>query len=196
LSQADAQVIAQVEPGPIKTNPSDCAEDFIAKHSSSSDSLASNDHLTSSSRTQTPTPAQKRAGMKLHCVFLRSSCILPNYLDPLRGPFGESWTHVEEISAPVFDTMIRHAGWHFIFVHGTRSRRGFGVTRDDATHRAVIRALGEVSGECNAAELDSVQVAKYPGFHVARVTVQPRQVQQHTSLGIADKKHPEAVPAR
>lgn len=134
--------------------------------------------------------------MKVHSVFLRSSCILPNYLDPLRKPFGESWTRVEEIAAPVFDTMIRHAGWHFICVHGTRSRRGLGVTRDDATHRAVGRALSEVGIQCNAAELNSVQVTKYPGFHVARVTIQPRQIQQHTLLGIPDKKHPEAVPVR
>lgn len=75
-------------------------------------------------------------------------------------------------------------------------RRGLGTTRDDATHRAVGRALGMVTSQCNAAELDSIQVTKYPGFHVARVTIQPRQIQQHTSLGIPDKEHPEAVPAR
>ena len=125
--------------------------------------------------------------MKLHSVFLRSNCILPNYLDPLREPFGNSWTHVEEIVQPVFDKMIRQAGWHYICVHGTCSRRGVGVTRDDATYRAVGRALGQVTSQCNAAELDFVQVTKYPGFHVARVTIQPRQIQQHTSLGIPDK---------
>src|SRR5579863_2376908 len=134
--------------------------------------------------------------MKLHSVYLRSSCILPNCLDPLREPFGKSWTHVEEIGAPVFDTMIRHAGWHFICVHGARSRRGFGVSRDDATHRALGRALREVGSQCNAAELDSVQITKYPGFHVAKVTIQPRQIQQHTLLGIPDEKHPGWLPAR
>jgi hypothetical protein len=134
--------------------------------------------------------------MKPHSVFLRPSCILPHYLDPLREPIGDNWTHVEEIGTPVFDTMIRHAGWHFICVQGTCFRRGFGVTRDDATHRAVVRALREVTRQCNAAELDSVQVTKYPGFHVARATVQPRQIQQHTSLGIPEKRHLHVVPAR
>jgi hypothetical protein len=133
--------------------------------------------------------------MKLHSLFLRSNCILPNYLDPLREPFVNSWTHVEEITAFVFDTMIRHAGWHFICVHGTCSPTRLGHNAS-ATHRAMGRALGEVGSQCNAAELDFVQVTKYPGFHVARVTIQPRQIQQHTSLGIPDKKHPEAVPAR
>ena len=134
--------------------------------------------------------------MKLHSVFLRSSCNLPSCLDPHQEPFGDSWTRVEGIAAPVFDTMIRRAGWHFICVHGTRSRRGLGVTQDDATHRAMGRALREVGSQCNAAELDTVQVTKYPGFHVARVTIQPRQIQQHTLLGIPDQEHPEALPAR
>jgi hypothetical protein len=122
--------------------------------------------------------------MKPHSVFLRSNCILPSYLDPRREPFGSSWTHVQELTAPVFDTMIRQAGWHYICVDGARSRRGLAVTRDDATDRALARALGLVTSECNAAELDFVQVTKYLGFHVARVTIQPRQIQQHTSLGI------------
>ena len=134
--------------------------------------------------------------MKRHSAFLRSTCILPLYLDPLREPFGDNWTHVEEIAASVFDTMIRRAGWNVICVHGTRSRRAFGLTRNDAANRAVVRALGDVTGECNAAELDSIQVRKYPGFHIARATVQPRQIQQHTSLGMTDKRRLQAVPAR
>jgi hypothetical protein len=142
------------------------------------------------------TRANPLAGLKPHSVFLRTSCILPQNLDPLREPIGDNWTHVEEIGTPVFDTVVRHAGWHFICVHGTCSRRGFGVTRDDATHRAVVCALREVTRQCNAAELDSVQVTKYPGFHVAKATVQPRQIQQHTSLGIPDKRHLHVVPAR
>ena len=142
------------------------------------------------------TRANPLAGLKLHSVFLRTSCILPQNLDPLRAPFGDNWTHVEEIGTPVFDTMVRHAGWHFICVQGTFSRRGFGVTRDDATHRAVVRALMVVTRQHNAAELDSVQVTKYPGFHVARATVQARQIQQHTLLGIPDRRHLQVVPAR
>ena len=140
--------------------------------------------------------ANPLAGIKLHSVFLRISCILPQYLEPRTEPMGDNWTKVEEIGTPIFDTMIRHAGWHFICVHGTCSRRGFGVTRNDATHRAVVRALKEVTRQCNAAELDSVRVTKYPGFYVARATLQPRQIQQHTSLGIADNRRLQAVPAK
>jgi hypothetical protein len=120
--------------------------------------------------------------VKLHSVFLRKDCILPDRLDPLREPVGDHWTIVEEIAASVFDEMIRQAGWHFMWVHGSSARRGFGTTRENATGRALTHALNGVGRRCNAAELDSVQVAKYPGFYIAKVAVQLRQVQHHTSL--------------
>ena len=133
--------------------------------------------------------------MKPHSVFLRKGCILSDRLNPLREHFGDNWTLVEEITAPVFDTMIRQAGWHFMWMQGC-SRRGLGLTPEEATQRALARALKGVARRFNAAELDSVQVTKYPGFHVAKVTLQPRHIQQHTSLDIADERHPQAVPAR
>jgi hypothetical protein len=114
--------------------------------------------------------------VKPHSVFLRKGCILSDRFNPLREPCGDNWTLVEEITAPVFDTMIRQAGWHFMWMQA--------------------RALKGVARRFNAAELDSVQVTKYPGFHVAKVTLQPRHIQQHTSLDIADERHAQAVPAR
>lgn len=134
--------------------------------------------------------------MKLHSVFLRRECILPDRLDLFREPFGDDWTLIEEITAPVFDTMIRQAGWHFMWMQGSCSRRGLGSTQEEATHRALVRALKGLTRRFNAAKLDSVQITKYPGFQIANVTMQPRQIQQHTSLDIVDERHPRAVSAR
>ena len=78
--------------------------------------------------------------------------------------------------------MIRQAGWHFIWVHGASAQRGFGKTRQSLTARALTHALKGVAQRFNAAELDSVRVAKYPGFYIAQVDVRPRQLQQDTSL--------------
>ncbi len=66
--------------------------------------------------------------MKRHSVFLRKGCVLPGRLDPLREPFGDNWMLVEEITASIFDTMIRQAGWHSMWMPGSCSRRGFGLT--------------------------------------------------------------------
>jgi hypothetical protein len=120
-----------------------------------------------------------------HSVFLRKKCDLPEPLDPLTEPVGEHWTRVEEISAPVFETMIRQKGWHFMPVDNLRTRKGFGLTKEGAVQRAVARALGAVAGRFNAAELIAVQARKYPGVHIAKVTVQPRQIQRYTWLEIA-----------
>lgn len=120
--------------------------------------------------------------MKLHSVFLRDDCILPNSLDPLRHAFGEHWTQVEGIPAPVFDTMIRQAGWHYIWMLGSCSRRGCARTWEAATDKALSRALHAVSGRSNAAELDRVQINSYLWFHLAKVTVRRRRIQEHSAL--------------
>jgi len=121
---------------------------------------------------------------------------LPKRLDPLREPIGDGWMRVEEIPASVFDTMIRQAGWHFMWILRPSARRGFGITQDAATHRALIRALRGVASRFNAAELDSVRVAKYPGFYIANVTLQSRQIQEHTSLDHVDERRPPMLAVR
>jgi hypothetical protein len=120
--------------------------------------------------------------MKQHSVFLRKGCVLPNRMDPLREAVGENWTQVEELTAKIFDTMIRQAGWHFMWIRKSCARRGIGTSRQNAIDSALIHALGGIASRFNAAELDSIQVAKYLIFHVAKVTVQPRQIQHYTSL--------------
>lgn len=134
--------------------------------------------------------------MKPHSVFLRTECILPKRLDPLREPIGDHWTCVEEIPASVFDTMIRQAGWHFMWILRPSARRGFGWTKDAATGHALVRALRGVANRFNAAELDSVRVAKYPGFFVANVILQSRQIQEHTSLDHFDEPRSRAILAK
>jgi len=134
--------------------------------------------------------------VKLHSVFLRKYCVLPDPVDPLRSPFGEHWTHVEEISSSEFDTMIRHAGWHFIWLSGLCSRRGCARTQAKAIENALGRALGAVSRQSNAADFDSVRVTKYLGFHVANVTLQRCRIQRQSVLEADDSDQPRALHAR
>ncbi len=121
---------------------------------------------------------------------------MPKRLDPLREPVGDGWMRVEEIPASVFDTMIRQAGWHFMWILRPSARRGFGITQDAATRRALISALRGVASRFNAAELDSIRISKYPGFYIANVILQSRQIQEHTSLDSVDERHPPVLAAR
>jgi hypothetical protein len=134
--------------------------------------------------------------VKLHSVFLRKACMLPKRMDPLRAPIGDDWTHLEEIPASVFDTMIRQAGWHFMWILRPSARRGIGITPQAATDRALIRALRGIASRFNAAEFDSIRVRKYPGFYIAKITLQSRQIQEHTSLDYVDERHPRVAAAR
>jgi hypothetical protein len=103
---------------------------------------------------------------------------------------------LEEIEAPVFDTMIRHAGWHFVCLQEECCRSGVGLSRDQAIQQALVRALKGLKARFNAAELESIQVSSYPVFHIAKVTLQPRHIQQKTSLEMGVEDDARAVPAR
>src|ERR1700691_1157758 len=103
-------------------------------------------------------------------VFLRDGCVLRECVDPATAPVGENWTLVEEIAAPVLDTMIRNQGWHFMWVDRPCSRKGFGTTEEGAIQRALPHALNAVASRFNAAELVSLQVNKSLGVNMAIVT--------------------------
>lgn len=153
-------------------------------------------HLSSPSGSNASAACEECAGVKLHSVFLRKGCILPDRLQPLREPFGDNWTLVQEMPALVLDKKIHEEGWHVMWMRGTCLRRGFGLTQEEAAHRALARALNGVARRFDAAELASVQVSKYPGFHIAKVKLQPRQIRRLTALDSACGTHPQAVSAR
>jgi hypothetical protein len=85
-----------------------------------------------------------------------------------------------------FDAMIRQAKWHFMWVQESYSQRGFGTTEDIAIGRALTRALMSIGARFNAAEYDSVETSRFPGFYMAHVTMHARHVQPNTSLEMAD----------
>ena len=134
--------------------------------------------------------------MKLHSVFLRSGCVLPDRLDPSLEPIDEGWSVVKDIPALLFDGMVRQAGWHFMWLQEAYSRRAFGLTEEAAIRRALSRALKGVSRRFNAAELDSIRITQYPGFQVADVTVLTLHIQQHGSLNLTAGQQLQPAPAR
>jgi len=132
----------------------------------------------------------------IHSIFLRTGCALPDRVDPLRERFCDDWTCVEKIEASGLDVMIRRAGWHFMWVRRSCTRRGYGRTEESATHQAVARALSGIARRFNAAEFDSLRIMRFPGFYIANVTMEARQIQQNTSLDIANEGHLQPTPAR
>ena len=120
--------------------------------------------------------------MKLHAIFLRDECALPDKFVLRQERFCRDWMLVEGFAALALDAKIRSAGWHFMWMLGSSSRRGCGRTREGALHHALERALKVTAKQFNASELDSYQARKYPGFYVAKVILHPRRIQLQASV--------------
>lgn len=92
------------------------------------------------------------------------------------------WAEAMGTAATELDARIRGVGWHFMWLADSYSSQAIGRTAETAIHRALARTLPAVKGRFNAAELDSVQVISFAGFHIARVTIHARQIQREASL--------------
>jgi len=94
---------------------------------------------------------------------------------------------VENMTAAALDTSVRSADWHFMWLTEAHSCLGIGRTAEAARSNAIALALKKVQQRFNAAELSLLKITNYPGFQVARVILQTRQIQQHASLGLVDE---------
>jgi hypothetical protein len=133
--------------------------------------------------------------VNLHSVFLRLNCVLPDSVDIGRHAFGKRWSRVEGLSSLDLDVIIRHAGWHYIWLTGDNSCRSWSRTSEVAIDKALTRALTAVPHDCNAAEIDSIKMATFAGFWIANVTLQGRRIQQSTFLE-AETKQMQALHSR
>ncbi|MGB9031275.1 MAG: hypothetical protein WCC27_14235 [Acidobacteriaceae bacterium] len=124
-------------------------------------------------------------------MFLRHGCLLPEGFRLKQERFNQGWMLAGDISATGLDLILRRSGWHFMWMLNACSRTGCGKTEASAVSRATTRALRQINGRFNAAEVDSVRVTTWPGFRTARVTAHARQIQQQSSL---DAIHEQPVP--
>jgi hypothetical protein len=133
--------------------------------------------------------------MKLHTVFLREGCVLPDQFQICRDPYCKGWELAVGGVASELDANIRRAGWHFMWMTDSRSSHGFGSNPETAIHRALINALKRVNGRFNAAELGSIHITNCLGLKIAKVTLHARQIQRRTSLVLAEESRLQEVLA-
>lgn len=92
-----------------------------------------------------------------------------------------AWNSVE-MSGGDFSTTVQSHGWHCMWLATAFSRVSLGRTAETATAKVVKAGLDALSTSFNAAEIDSLRVATYRGFSVARVTVHARHIQRDAEL--------------
>ena len=120
-------------------------------------------------------------------MFLRAECVLPDGLNLVQEQFCTTWMSIEDMESTVLDEKVRAAGWHFMWLSDASSSSAVGATATSAINKAISGALKRIQGRFNAAELDSINISKYPGFQVARVTLHARHIQQRASLSLIDE---------
>lgn len=133
--------------------------------------------------------------MKLHTVFLREGCTLPEQSDLRQVPFCEGWTEADGTLVTQLDFGIRGVGWHFMWIAGSHSARGLGRTAETATRRALIRSLTKVRDRFNAAEFGAIRIISCLAFQMARVTVYARHIQKETPLDRPEQIRLQQLPA-
>lgn len=134
--------------------------------------------------------------MKLHAIFLRAECVLPDGLNLVQEQFCKTWMSIEDPTSAVLDEKVRAAGWHFMWLADTCSFSGVSRMATSAVNKAIIGALKRIPGRFNAAELDSIKMSKYPGFQVAKITLHGRHIQQQTSLSLIGETTVRQLAAR
>jgi hypothetical protein len=111
----------------------------------------------------------------------------------IQEQFGQKWMSVEDTTAVALDKKLRSADWHFMWLTEAHSSLSAGRTAESACNSAIVLALEKVQKRFNAAELSLLKITKYPGFWIAKVILQTRQVQQHPSLSLIGEMPLEAT---
>ncbi len=127
-------------------------------------------------------------------ILLRGHVELPDSLNLVTEEFREGWNFVQSGDNHWLDKEIRRRGWHFMWIGEGSRRSGVGQTSQEAIAGALKSALRDVSGCFNAAEVESIEVKKYPWFVLAKVKVYPYQIQQGAVLSASDGATTLTVP--
>jgi hypothetical protein len=126
-------------------------------------------------------------------MLLRERVQLPDDLKLVTEEFRECWNFVRSGDVHWLDKQIRMRGWHFMWIAEGLPRSGVGRTSQEAIANALKLALRRVSERFDAAEVEHIELKKYPWFFLAKVRVYPYQIQQSAVLSVSDEALPMSM---
>jgi hypothetical protein len=127
-------------------------------------------------------------------MLLRGRVKLPDSLNLVTEEFQEGWSFVQSGDTHWLDKEIRTHGWHFMWIGEGSRRSGVGQTSQEAIAGALKLALRRVSDRFNAAEVESIELKKYPWFVLAKVKTYPYQIQRDAVLSVPEPAVPVSTP--
>ena len=115
-------------------------------------------------------------------MLLRTPLALPEDLRVATEAFREGWQFVRTVNANRMKQKIKAHGWNFIRIGDGSLRSGVGDTSQEAIASALRLALRRVGNQFSAAEVEHIELSRYPWFFLARVKVCPYWLQQSEAL--------------
>jgi hypothetical protein len=128
-----------------------------------------------------------------HNLLLRAQIKLPAGLKLATEEFREGWNFVGDRDTRLLEKKILKRGWEFIRNVDGWLRSGVGESPQIAIAGALKLALRHASSNFNAVEVSRIEWTQYPGFFLARVTVNPYCIQQRSLLPVLDSGSPQPV---
>jgi hypothetical protein len=111
-------------------------------------------------------------------MLVRERIDLPTGLELKTEGFREGWSFARSVNARRLEKKIVTRGWNFIKTSGGPVRSGVGDTSQEAIASALGLALRRVTEQFNAAEVERIELTRYPWFVLATVRVYPYRIQK------------------
>jgi hypothetical protein len=129
-------------------------------------------------------------------MLLRAQVELPAGLTLATVEFREGWSFVRPVDARKLEKKIQTRGWNFIKVADGLLRSGVGDTSQEAIAGALKLALRRIHEHFNVAEVEHIELTKYPWFFLARVRVNPYRIQPDAALSLPEEEAPLPLASR
>ena len=126
-------------------------------------------------------------------LLLRAHIELPDGLKLVTNEFREGWDFARTVDSHRLEINIVTQGWSFTRIANGSLRSGVGETSQEAVASALKLALRRISAYFNAAEVEHIELTKYPWFFLARVRVNPFRIQQGAALPMPEEA--KLIPA-
>jgi hypothetical protein len=130
-------------------------------------------------------------------MLLRVRVELPEGYRIATHEFQEGWNFSQSVNVSRLEKEILHCGWNFIQIGNGPQSYGVGDTSQEAIGNALVHALRRIREDCNAVEVERIELTEHPWFFLAKVGVFLYRIQQVATLTPPDHVgwH-SATPAR
>src|SRR5579872_4490476 len=109
--------------------------------------------------------------IKTGTILIETGALMPDSLRVEGKPFSSGWTEVSNLDLNKLDTAIHKAGWTFFFMAGEIKTTAFGLDKERAVRRAVMRVITNVeSHRCNCVEITDVSANSFLGMPYVNVS--------------------------